>query len=129
MRRFFVSAVAAVVVAALSCTAFAGEIRRAAYQPRVAAQAAAQPAAAKATVVAEPSNAELRARIAELTKRVQALEAAAAESRRQIAALSNQLENAAPVAPAVRPIAAPRPVQPTVIISNDLYPNEYPYGG
>lgn len=125
MRRFIVSAVALAAVVAGSFTAMAGEGRRVVYKPR-AAQPAAVQQVAHATVAADPTADELRARIAELTKRVQALESAAAESKRQIANLANQLEQA-PQSIA-RPIST-QPAQPVIVITNDMYPNEYPYGG
>lgn len=125
-RNFFVSAVALVAVAAGSLSASAGEARRIVYKPRTAPVAAQQ--VAQTTVAADQSVAQLQARVAELTKRVQSLEAAAAESRRQLATLSNQLEQAVSQ-PIARPVVNQRVVEPTIIITNDLYPNEYPYGG
>ena len=145
MRRHVLFSAFALIAAAGSLTASAGQFRLAAQpkaaqqaKPKVAKQAEAKPAAVKAAVkaavaptapadAAGPSVAELRMRIAELSKRVNALEAAAAEDRRQLLNLSTQLEKAVSQ-PAVRVISVPV-AQPTVDYSNDIFPNEYPYGG
>lgn len=126
MRRFMVSALALTAVVGGSFIATAGEARRVAYKPR-AVQPVAALQVAQTKVVADPTADELRARIAELTKRVQALEAATAESRRQIANLSSQLEQVPQSL--TRPVVNQRVGAPAIIITDDMYPNEYPYGG
>lgn len=125
MRRFIVSAFALVAVVAGSFTVSAGEGRRVVYHSR-AAQPAAVKQVAQTKVAADPTADELRARIAELTKRVQALESAAAESKRQIANLATQLEQ---VPQSIARPASTRVAEPVIVITNDMYPNEYPYGG
>ena len=146
MRRHVLFSAFALIAAVGSSTASAGQFRFMAQpkaaQPKVVQQAqpkVAQPVAVKAAApsasvtatapvdAAGPSVAELRARIAELSKRVTALEAAASEDRRQLINLSGQLEKAVSQ-PAVRVISVPVS-QPTVDYSNDIFPNEYPYGG
>ncbi|MCE9607500.1 MAG: hypothetical protein K8U03_21645 [Planctomycetia bacterium] len=144
-RSIALSAITLIAVAAVSLTASAAEWRRplgyAKARPAPAAPVAVkQPAAIHVARVpgttvspvaytnvadsdAQPSLTEIRSRMAQLAKQLEQLEAAEAEDHREIV----ELKKSAKVQPATRPVVRPRAVE--TIITNDLYPNEYPYGG
>lgn len=120
-----IAAIAVVGIVAGSLSGSAAEWRRpVGYASKTQA---AQPAVVRTVagpvkqVKAEPTIAELRAMVADLTKRIEALEAAEARDSRDIVELKNST---------IQPVSQPsRPRQVETIITNDLFPNEYPYGG
>lgn len=130
--RLNLSLIAVIVVGIVAVSLSASAVERVRTRGFVQAGPTTSVVAQKEVVAAqdaEPSLAELRARITQLSKQVEQLEADAAESRRQIISLTNQMKGRAPAAPIAQPVLRHRVVEPVTTYPTDLFPNEYPYGG